>query len=60
MVEDKHAYCIMAHGNWKQLQMLVNMIDDGRNDIYLHVDAKSLKDFNKRGGKNRVLQFDFN
>ena len=47
---DKHAYCIMAHGNWKQLQMLVNVIDDGRNDIYLHIDAKSLNDFNKWGG----------
>ena len=60
MVEDKHAYCIMAHGNWKQLQMLVNVIDDERNDIYLHVDAKSLKNFNKSGGKNKVLRFDFN
>ena len=40
----------MAHGNWKQLQMLVNVIDDGRNDIYLHIDAKSLNDFNKWGG----------
>ena len=50
MVEDKHAYCIMAHGNWKQLQMLVNVIDDGRNDIYLHIDAKSLDDYNKSGG----------
>lgn len=57
---DKHAYCIMAHGNWKQLQMLVNVIDDGRNDIYLHIDAKSLNDFNKWGGKNKVLRFDFN
>lgn len=50
MVEDKHAYCIMAHGNWKQLQMLVNVIGDGRNDIYLHIDAKSLDDYNKSGG----------
>ena len=30
--------------------MLVNMIDDGRNDIYLHIDAKSLDDYNKSGG----------
>ena len=30
---DKHAYCIMAHGNWKQLQLLVNVIDDEREVI---------------------------
>jgi hypothetical protein len=47
---DKHAYCIMAHGNWKQLQLLITMIDDSRNDIYLHIDAKSVDDFNEMGG----------
>ncbi len=46
---DKHAYCIMAHGNWKQLQLLITMIDDSRNDIYLHIDAKSVDDFNEMG-----------
>lgn len=46
---DKHAYCIMAHENWKQLQMLIGVIDDERNDIYLHIDAKSLNDFRNRG-----------
>ena len=47
---DKHAYCIMAHGNWQQLQLLVAMIDDRRNDIYLHVDAKSVDDYIAMGG----------
>lgn len=47
---DKHAYCIMAHGNWKQLQLLLDIIDDRRNDIYLHVDAKSIGDYTSRGG----------
>ena len=31
---DKHAYCIMAHDNWEQLQMLIGVLDDERNDIY--------------------------
>jgi len=47
---DKHAYCIMAHGNWKQLQLLLDIIDDRRNDIYLHVDAKSIGDYTSWGG----------
>ena len=46
---DKHAYCIMAHGNWKQLQLLLDIIDDRRNDIYLHVDAKSIGDYTSWG-----------
>lgn len=50
MVDDKHAYCIMAHANWKQLQMIIDDIDDERNDIYLHIDAKSLSDYNNWGG----------
>lgn len=50
MADDKHAYCIMAHGKWGQLQMLLNVLDDERNDIYLHIDAKSLNDLKKSGG----------
>lgn len=34
----KQAYLIMAHCNKGQLQKLLNLIDDERNDIYLHVD----------------------
>lgn len=51
-MKDLHAYCIMAHGNWEQLQMLINMLDDCRNDIYLHIDKKSLTSYNKWGGYN--------
>lgn len=36
----KHAYCIMAHGKFHQLQRLLDAIDDERNDIYLHIDKK--------------------
>lgn len=47
---DKHAYCIMAHGNWQQLQLLINALDDVRNDIYLHVDKKSVANYLQYGG----------
>lgn len=36
----KHAYLIMAHGDMALLNILMGCIDDPRNDIYLHVDAK--------------------
>ena len=47
---DKHAYCILAHNNFHQLQTLINCIDDERNDIYLHIDKKAEKDYNELGG----------
>lgn len=37
---DKHAYLLMAHNNIGQLQQLITLLDDARNDIYLHVDKK--------------------
>ena len=37
----RHAYCIMAHGNFDLLQILINLIDDERNTIFLHIDKKS-------------------
>lgn len=36
----KHAYLIMAHGNWKILEKLLILLDDERNDIYLHINNK--------------------
>lgn len=42
----KHAYLIIAHNNWYVLEKLIRLIDDERNDIYLHIDIK-VKDFNK-------------
>ena len=47
---DKHAYCILAHGNWEQLQLLVSVLDDERNDIFLHIDKKALSSFEIWGG----------
>ncbi len=37
----KHAYLIMAHNNPEVLLTLLRMIDDVRNDIYIHIDKKS-------------------
>ena len=36
----KHAYLIIAHKNWNQLMTLLTLLDDSRNDIYLHVDRR--------------------
>ena len=41
----KHAYLIIAHNNFQQLQTLLSLLDDPRNDIYLHIDKKA-KSFN--------------
>lgn len=36
----RHAYLIMAHKNFIQLQTLINLLDDERNDLYVHIDKK--------------------
>ena len=40
----KHAYLIMAHTQPELLKKLLKMLDDERNDIYLHIDSKA-KDY---------------
>ena len=37
----RHAYLIMCHQNYQQLCRLLKLLDDERNDIYLHIDRKS-------------------
>ena len=37
----KHAYLILAHHEPEVLRLLLTLIDDARNDIYLHIDARS-------------------
>ena len=41
----KHAYCILAHSQWDQLQLLIDAIDDSRDDIYLHIDKKAVDSY---------------
>ena len=38
--EMKHAYLIMAHHEFEVLGKLIQAIDDKRNDIFIHFDAK--------------------
>jgi hypothetical protein len=47
MKNAKHAYLIMAHNNFSILEKLIKLLDDKRNDIYIHIDKK-------------VSHFDFN
>lgn len=39
----KHAYLIIAHGEFKVLLKLISILDDVRNDIYVHFDKKVKK-----------------
>jgi hypothetical protein len=41
IMENKHAYMIMAHTDFPILVELVKALDDKRNDIFVHVDTKS-------------------
>ena len=50
-VNNKHAYLIMAHLNFEQLAILLELLDDIRNDIFIHVDKK-VKTFDKEKLKN--------
>ncbi len=47
----KHAYLILAHKNFNQLKTLITLLDDPRNDIFIHVDAKAKK-FNEQDFNN--------
>ena len=49
----KHAYLIMAHNEPYILEKLLRLIDDERNDIYLHIDKK-WKNFDFEKFKNVV------
>ena len=50
----KHAYLIMAHTQPELLKKLLTVLDDERNDIYLHIDSKAT-DF-PLGAVSNVLQ----
>ena len=40
-MKNRHAYLIMCHTNFDQLNVLLKLLDDERNDIYLHIDKKA-------------------
>lgn len=37
----KHAYLILCHNDFEQLRLLIESLDDVRNDIFVHVDKKA-------------------
>jgi len=39
--KEKHAYLIMAHQDTPVLRTLLKLIDDKRNDIFIHIDART-------------------
>lgn len=39
-MRDKHAYLIMAHNEFDILEKQLILLDDYRNDIYIHIDKK--------------------
>ena len=43
----KHAFLILAHTDFAVLQLLIASLDDSRNDIFVHVDARA-KDFRQQ------------
>ena len=40
-MSNKHAYLIIAHGNFYVLEKLILLLDDERNDIFIHIDKKA-------------------
>ncbi len=38
----KHAFLIMAHNQYPLLEKLVDLLDDERADIYLHIDKSRI------------------
>lgn len=54
----KHAYLIMAHNQSELLKKLLTVLDNERNDIFLHVDKKSdldLDDFSHCCKKSSIF-----
>ena len=37
---NKHAYLIIAHNNFEILEKTLKILDDEKNDFYIHVDKK--------------------
>lgn len=42
----RHAYLIIAHHQFELLKKIITLLDDERNDIYIHIDKK-VKNFDK-------------
>lgn len=53
----KHAYLIISHNEFEVLEKLIELLDDERNDIYVHIDkkVKNIPSLNCRQSKLYVL-----
>lgn len=45
--DPKHCYAVLAHQDIDSLNVLLELLDDERNDIYIHIDKKTPVDFGK-------------
>lgn len=52
---EKHAFLIIAHDNYDQLQFLVSLLDHPLNDIYIHIDKKSKQSCMVKTVKSRLF-----
>ena len=51
----KHAFLIIAHNEYPVLEVLLSMLDDERNDIYLHIDKRATELFQSQNAESRLL-----
>lgn len=51
----RHAYLVIAHKDDMTLRTLLHLLDDARNDIFLHMDAKN-ENWDKEGCLSTVKQ----
>ena len=55
----KHAFLILAHGEFDVLEHLVHALDDERNDVFIHIDrrVKTIPFFKMDKGNLQVLDY---
>lgn len=58
----RHAYMILAHQQWPLLKILIQLLDDNRNDIYIHIDEKvkdvPINELRQTGLKSKIYFVD--
>ena len=57
-MNNKHAYLIMAHNNFEILKKIIVLLDNEKNDIFIHIDKKvkniDIRQFEKIAKKSKV------
>ena len=57
-MDRKHAYLIMAHSDPEHLYKLIKVLDDERNDIFIHIDGKQdISKFQHISSERSKLEF---